>query len=143
VVIILRRHGLIGDTLDDLNGLITRSPVAAVLLLIFMLSLAGIPPTVGFVGKYYIFLSLIETHHYYLALFAALYVVPALYYYFRVIVHAWLRDSTDLVHPAVSLGQRVALSIAGFVVLFAGVYPEPFIRLASGSLFLPPFFLGH
>jgi NADH-quinone oxidoreductase subunit N len=143
VVIILRRHGLIGDTLDDLNGLITRSPVAAVLLLVFMLSLAGIPPTVGFVGKYYIFLSLIETHHYYLALFAALYVVPALYYYFRVIVHAWLRDSTDPVRPAVSLGQRVALSVAGFVVLFAGIYPEPFIRLASGSLFLPPFFLGH
>jgi NADH:ubiquinone oxidoreductase subunit 2 (subunit N) len=70
-------------------------------------------------------------------------VVPALYYYFRVIVHAWLRDSTDPVRPAVSLGQRVALSVAGFVVLFAGIYPEPFIRLASGSLFLPPFFLGH
>ena len=143
VVIVLRRHGLIGDTLEDLNGLISRSPVAAVLLLIFMLSLAGIPPTVGFVGKYYIFLALIQTGHYYLALFAALYVVPALYYYFRVIVHAWLREGTDHVHLAVSVGQRVALSVAAFIVLFAGIYPEPFIRLASGSLFLPPFFLVH
>ena len=137
VVIILRRHGIIGDNLEDLDGLITRSPFAAVLMLIFMLSLAGIPPTAGFIGKYYIFLSLIQSGHYYLAIFAAAYVVPALYYYFRVIVHAWLRPSTDATVMFVSAGQKAALGIAGFVVLFAGLYPEPFIRLASASLFLP------
>jgi len=60
IVIILRRQGLIGDNLEDLDGLYMRSPFAAVLLLIFMLSLAGIPPTAGFIGKYYIFLSLIR-----------------------------------------------------------------------------------
>ena len=92
IVIVLRRQGLIGDELDDMNGLIERSPTSAVLLLIFMLSLAGIPPLAGFVGKYYILLSLIETQHYYLALFGALYIVPALYYYFRIVVHAWLRE---------------------------------------------------
>ena len=91
-VIVLRRQGLIGDELDDLNGLIKRSPMAAVLLLIFMLSLAGIPPLAGFVGKYFILLALIQTGHYYLALIGALYIVPALYYYFRVVAHAWLRE---------------------------------------------------
>src|SRR5947209_105588 len=60
VVILLRRRGLIGDELEDLNGLYQRSPGAALLLLIFMLSLAGIPPTAGFMGKYFIFLALIE-----------------------------------------------------------------------------------
>jgi NADH-quinone oxidoreductase subunit N len=137
VVIILRRQGIIGDNLEDLDGLITRSPFAAVLMLIFMLSLAGIPPTAGFIGKYYIFLSLIQSGHYYLAIFAAAYVVPALYYYFRVIVHAWLRPSTDATVMFVSAGQKAALGIAGFVVLLAGLYPEPFIKLASASLFLP------
>src|SRR3984885_10945402 len=63
VVIILRKRGLIGDELKDLNGLISRSPGAAILLLIVMLSLAGIPPTIGFLGKYYIFLALIQTGH--------------------------------------------------------------------------------
>src|SRR5216683_2103424 len=87
VVIVLRQKGLIGEELDDLNGLYQRSPAAALLLLIFMLSLAGIPPTAGFMGKYFIFLSLIETHHPLLAVFAVLYIVPALYYYFRIVVH--------------------------------------------------------
>jgi NADH-quinone oxidoreductase subunit N len=137
IVIILRRKGLIGDELEDLNGLSQRSPAAAVLLLIFMLSLAGIPPTAGFLGKYYIFLSLVQSKHYYLALFAVLYIVPAVYYYFRIIVHAWLRKSTDPIAPMISMGQTVALTIASFVVLAAGLYPEPFIRLAQYSLFLP------
>ncbi len=137
VVIILRRQGVIGDELEDLNGLIHRSPVAAVLMLIFMLSLAGIPPTVGFVGKYFIFLALIQTGHYYLAIFAALYVVPALYYYFRVIVHAFLREGTDPVKIVVTTGQTVALTVCAALVLGAGIYPEPFIKLANYSLFLP------
>ena len=100
IIIVLRRQGLIGDELDDLNGLFQRSPASAVLLLIFMLSLAGIPPLAGFVGKYYIFLALIETGHYYLALFGALYIVPALYYYFRIVVHAWLREPAGRISRA-------------------------------------------
>jgi NADH-quinone oxidoreductase subunit N len=143
VVITLRRKGLIGDELDDLNGLIQRSPMAAVLMLIFMLSLAGIPPTAGFLGKYYIFLALLQTGHYYLAVFAALYVIPALYYYFRIIVHAFLKDSSDPVKPVLNPWQTLALTVSGFVVLAAGIYPEPFIRLANYSLFLPFGPLGH
>jgi len=137
IVIILRRKGLIGDDLEDLNGMPQRSPGAAVLLLIFMLSLAGIPPTAGFLGKYYIFLSLIQTGHYVLAVFAVLYIVPAVYYYFRIIVHAFMRETTDPVRPVVSMGQAIALTVTVFVVLVAGVYPEPFVRFASQSLFLP------
>jgi len=135
VVIVLRQRGLIGDELDDLDGLYQRSPGAALLLLIFMLSLAGIPPTAGFVGKYYIFLALIETHHPVLAVFAALYIVPALYYYFRVVVHAWLRKpGEDAPTPHMSYGQLVALIVAVFVSLAAGLYPEPFTLLAKYAL---------
>ncbi len=130
VIIVLRRQGLIGDELEDLNGLYQRSPAAALLLLIFMLSLAGIPPTAGFMGKYYIFQSLIETKHPVLAVFAALYIVPALYYYFRVVVHAWLKQPGDAPQPVMSAAQAVALTVTVFVSLAAGVYPEPFAQLA-------------
>jgi len=131
VIIVLRQKGLIGDELDDLNGLYQRSPAAAVLLLIFMLSLAGIPPTAGFMGKYFIFLSLIETHHPVLAVFAVLYIVPALYYYFRIVVHAWLKQPGEAPPPVMTSAQAVALGIAVFVTLAAGLYPEPFTRLAQ------------
>jgi NADH-quinone oxidoreductase subunit N len=131
VIIVLRQRGLIGDELEDLNGLYQRSPAAAVLLLIFMLSLAGIPPTAGFMGKYFIFLSLIESHHPILAVFAVLYIVPALYYYFRIVVHAWLKQPGEAPRPIMTSAQAVALGIAVFVTLGAGLYPEPFTRLAQ------------
>ena len=130
VVIVLRQKGLIGDELEDLNGLYQRSPSAAVLLLIFMLSLAGIPPTAGFMGKYFIFLSLIETKHPLLAVFAVLYIVPALYYYFRIVVHAWLKQPGEAPRPVMTNAQAIALGVAVFVSLAAGLYPDPFTRLA-------------
>src|SRR5882757_2563951 len=134
VVVVLRQRGLIGDELDDLDGLYHRSPAAALLLLIFMLSLAGIPPTAGFMGKYFIFLALIESHHPVLAIFAALYIVPALYYYFRVVVHAWLKKPGDAPAPLMSSAQAIVLGAALFVTLAAGLYPEPFTRLAHYAL---------
>src|SRR5437763_1926761 len=131
ILIVLRQKGLIGEELEDLNGLYQRSPASALLLLIFMLSLAGIPPTAGFMGKYFIFLSLIETKHPVLAVFAVLYIVPALYYYFRIVVHAWLKAPGEAPRPVMSNAQAVALSVAAFVTLAAGLYPEPFTRLAQ------------
>jgi NADH:ubiquinone oxidoreductase subunit 2 (subunit N) len=130
VIIVLRQKGLIGEELEDLNGLYQRSPAAAVLLLIFMLSLAGIPPTAGFMGKYFIFLSLIESKHPVLAVFAVLYIVPALYYYFRIIVHAWLKQPGEVPRPLMTNAQAVALGVTVFVTLAAGLYPEPFTKLA-------------
>jgi NADH-quinone oxidoreductase subunit N len=137
VVILLRRKGLIGDTLEDMNGLIHRSPGAAVLMLIFLISLAGIPPTAGFVGKLLIFWSLIESRHYLLAIIGALYIVPALYYYARILVAMWMTEATDAARPRITVGQGLALAGAVFVTLIAGIWPEPFMRLASYSVYLP------
>lgn len=131
IVILLRRKGLIGDELDDMNGLYYRNPAAAVLMLIFLISLAGIPPTAGFVGKYFIFLSLLQTRHYLLAIFAVLYIVPAVYYYFRIVVHMWMSDSADPVRPPISPAQALALFAAFLISLGAGIYPEPFVQLAA------------
>lgn len=137
VVILLRRKGVIGDELEDMNGLIHRSPGAAILMLIFLLSLAGIPPTAGFMGKWLIFWGLIQTGHYYLAIFAALYILPAVYYYLRIVVHMWMTDVTDPVRPTITAGQWVALAAAVILVLGAGLYPEPFLKLATYSVILP------
>jgi NADH-quinone oxidoreductase subunit N len=134
VLVTLRRKGIIGEDMDDIAGLMHKSPGYALLMLLFLLSLAGIPPTAGFLGKYYIFLSLIETHHYTLAVIATLYVAVAIYYYFRIVRSIFARDLTEPAPLSTSLGLRVALAVTGVLTLGIGIYPEPFLRLAGTSL---------
>jgi NADH-quinone oxidoreductase subunit N len=134
VIIALRRQNIIGEDLDDIAGLVHKSPASAVLMLIFLLSLAGIPPTAGFLGKYYIFLSLIETRHYALAVVGTLYAAVAIYYYFKIVRSMFLRDATEKAPLASSVGLRVALAVSGLLTLIIGVYPEPFLKLAQTSL---------
>jgi NADH-quinone oxidoreductase subunit N len=131
VIVSLRRQEIIGDEIEDLNGLVQKSPVHAVLMLIFLMSLAGIPPTAGFLGKYYIFLSLIETGHNVLAVVAVLYVAVAVYYYFRMVRAMFVSEAVDKVPAASNFGLRVALALTGVMTLVIGLYPEPFLRLAQ------------
>jgi NADH-quinone oxidoreductase subunit N len=138
VFIMLRRKGILGEDLDDFGGLMARAPGAAILMVIFLLSLAGIPPTAGFVGKYFIFLALIQTEHYYLAVLAVAYVVVALYYYFRIVAAMFMRQAPDAEPLATSAGVSVALGISVAITLAAGVYPQPFITLAREAV--RPFF---
>lgn len=134
VVTGMRRADLIGDTLDDMRGLIFKNPTPAVLMLIFLLSLTGIPPTVGFLGKYFIFLSLIQSGHYYLAVFAALYVVVALYYYFRIVVVMFMQPEREPGKMTLAPGLIATLVVALLLTLAPGIYPEPLIRFAQSSI---------
>jgi len=137
VIILLRHRGVIGDDIDDLNGLIQRNPGAAVVMLIFLLSLAGIPPTAGFFAKLLVFWALIETGHTYLAVLSVLYILPAVYYYFRLVAAMWVKESTDPVLPVISLAQKFALAAMVLVTLAAGIFPEQFLRLATYSIVIP------
>ena len=134
VVIAMRHKGVIGDDLDDFAGLVHRNPLYAFLMLIFLLSLAGIPPTAGFLGKYYIFLALLETGHYALAVFAVLWAAVAIYYYFKVVRSMFVREAVDKSPLVPSFGLKVALAASGLLTLGIGIYPEPFLRFAQTSL---------
>jgi NADH-quinone oxidoreductase subunit N len=134
VLVALRRQNIIGEDMDDIAGLMHKSPGYAILMLIFLLSLAGIPPTAGFLGKYYIFLSLIETGHYGLAVVATLYVAVAIYYYFNVVRSMFVREMTEKAPLASSFGLRLALGVTGALTLAIGIYPEPFLQMAQTSL---------
>ena len=134
VIIVMRRENLIGDEIDDLSGLMSRAPGLAIIMLIFLLSLAGIPPTAGFIGKYFIFLALIQTGHTTLAVLAVAYAVVALYYYFRIVVAMFMKNAPESVPLALSSGVSIALVVALGFTLAAGIYPEPFIRLAREAI---------
>jgi NADH-quinone oxidoreductase subunit N len=135
VITALRHRNVIGDELDDLNGLYSRAPVEAVLMLVFMLSLAGIPPLAGFWGKYFIFLSLIESGHYVLASLGVLYSVFGLYYYLKIANAMFMGkvEKTEETLP-VSLSMRAAIAITGLATLYIGLLPDGFIRLVNWAL---------
>jgi NADH-quinone oxidoreductase subunit N len=134
VLVALRRADIIGDEIEDLSGLFFRNPGAAVMMLIFLLSLAGIPPLAGFLGKYFIFLSLIETGHTGLAAFAVLYVAVGLYYYMRMTVMMFMREPANEEPLSMSPGVRIALGLTLAATVIIGLYPEPVIQLASSAI---------
>ena len=134
VIASLRHRNVIGDELDDLNGLYARAPVEAVLMLIFLLSLAGIPPLAGFWGKYFIFLSLIETGHYALASLGVLYSVFGLYYYLKMANAMFMGQPEERGVLPVSWTMRIALAVTGFATLFIGIMPDRFIQLVNWSV---------
>jgi NADH-quinone oxidoreductase subunit N len=130
----LRRREIIGDEIDDIAGLYFKAPAEALLMLIFLLSLAGIPPLAGFYGKYFIFLSLIETGHYGLASIAVLYVAVAMYYYLRVANAMLMRPAVDVEPVHISPGMGAALAVTAAGTIGIGLFPEIFIRLTTWGI---------
>jgi NADH-quinone oxidoreductase subunit N len=138
ILILLQQRGASGARLADLENLYRRSPAAALLLLVFMMSLAGVPPTAGFLAKYYIVKALLATAHPELAAFAVVNALLSVYYYGRVAAYAWEKTAAEtapLEAPAtaaltISSAETIALTTAVFVSLAAGLYPEPFLRMA-------------
>jgi NADH-quinone oxidoreductase subunit N len=135
VITSLRHRNVIGDELDDLNGLYSRAPIEATLMLVFMLSLAGIPPLAGFWGKYFIFLSLMETGHYVLAGLGVLYSVFGLYYYLKIANAMFMRQPEKGEEKLpVSLAMRAALGLTGLATLYIGIMPNWFIGVIDQAL---------
>jgi NADH-quinone oxidoreductase subunit N len=135
VIVALRRGSIQGEQISDFAGLARHSPGYAAWMAVFLLSLAGLPPTAGFIGKYYIFLGLVETGHYVLAAIGVLYVAVAVYYYFRIVRSMYLDPAADEPAPlATSTGMSMALGFSAALTIAIGVYPEPFLRLAGASL---------
>ena len=130
IVVALRRKNVIGENIDEMNGLFFRHPVAAVTMLIFMLSLAGIPPTAGFVAKYYLFAAVVETGHITVAVIAALNIAIGLYYYIRVVVAMMITDPGEETGLSLSGGVVSVLAITILLTILIGLYPDPFIEMA-------------
>jgi len=123
VLLLLERRGEEADRLEDLTGLIHRAPWAAVTLAICMVSLAGLPPTAGFVAKLYLFRAALLDHRVALAVTGVLTSVVSVYYYMRVAYVALGGTAPDAVMVRRSVPCGVALAVAAAGVLWLGMFP--------------------
>jgi NADH-quinone oxidoreductase subunit N len=133
-IIALRRKGVVGDRMEDLNGLMKKAPGLAVLMTIFLLSLGGIPPTAGFIGKFYLFAGLIETGNPWLvrlAILAVLMSAVSLYYYIRFIKAMYIDAETEPEPVTLAPSLRVALGAAAVLVMYIGIFPQRLIDLTQ------------
>jgi len=134
VITSLRRRNIIGDEIDDIAGLYFKAPTEAILMLVFLLSLAGIPPLAGFWGKYFIFLSLIQTGHYALASIAVLYAVVGLYYYMRIANAMLMRQPIEAEPVRLRPAMTLALGITAAGTVIIGLFPNYVINVVNWSL---------
>ncbi len=134
VVVMLRRRDVIGDELKDFTGLASTHPAAATAMLIFMLSLGGIPPTAGFMGKLWLFGAAIDAGYIGLAVIGVANSALSLYYYVRLVVFMWSTPA-DAPGPAIRLpaALAVAIIVCAFGTLLFGIFPNALFEFARDS----------
>jgi NADH-quinone oxidoreductase subunit N len=135
VILLLERGGEEAVGIGDTAGLATRHPLAALALALFLLSLVGIPPTAGFVGKFYLFGAAVRSGYIWLAVIGVLNSAAAAYYYLRVIVSMYMREPDGT--PAVimpSFAGALAVVVALWGVIQLGVFPAPLFDLAQSAI---------
>jgi len=130
VVIMLRSEGFKGDNITDYQGLAKTHPLAAALMLVFMFSLTGIPPTAGFMGKFYLFVSAIEAGYTWLVIIAVIFSAISAYFYLRIVMLMYMKEPKESVQLTTSPAIGLALAITVAAVLFIGVLPSVFINFA-------------
>jgi len=133
VIVMLRRRDVVGDELKDFSGLAFRQPFAAFAMLLFMLSLGGIPPTAGFMGKFWLFGAAIDSGYYWLAVIGVLNSAISLYYYVRLVVFMYLKKETLGSEPTSTPALTFTLAVAVVATLVLGVYPRLLFEVAEAS----------
>jgi len=123
--------------LDDYAGLGQRQPYAAAAFSLYLLSLLGLPVTAGFLGKFYIFKAALNSHLIWLAILMAINSVIAAYYYLRVIVVMYMRESrADAPTVLVPIAVRFVLLITAAGILYFGLFPNRLMAFAANPALL-------
>jgi NADH-quinone oxidoreductase subunit N len=138
IVVALEKRDGQGLAIEDYAGLASRRPGLALAMLLFMLSLTGLPPTAGFVGKFYLFRVVLQADLVWLALVGVITSLVSAYYYLRIVIVMYMQPGQPETRSEGWLNGSVALAAAATFLL--GILPAPLFALASqagNSLFLP------
>jgi len=135
VVIVAEQREEENLSIDDYRGLAYKHPLLAAAMSLFLFSLTGIPPTGGFVGKFYIFSAAVKAGYVGLAIIGVLGSAVAVYYYLRVIVYMYMYEpERDILHRNIPFFSAAALILAAIGVLQLGIAPAQILNLAHHSI---------
>jgi NADH-quinone oxidoreductase subunit N len=134
VIQLLARQGFEADELDDLKGLNQRSPWVALVMLILMFSLAGVPPMVGFYAKLIVLGAAVEAGYIGLVVFAVMMSLIGAFYYLRVVKLMYFDSPLDTQPIQASSGARATLAVNGALVLLLGIAPGPLIGVCLNAI---------
>lgn len=132
VVMALERKEGRGLDFEDYRGLGSARPALALAMTVFMLSFTGVPPTLGFAGKFYLFRAVLEGGYVYLAVLGVLASLISAYYYLRVVVVMYMRKGKPVTHRERGLDWTVATTAIGTVLLF--IFSQPLFAWAAQAL---------
>ncbi len=134
VVIALERLGVPSNKISDYRGLGTRHPLLAGAMAVFLLSLTGVPPMAGFVGKFYLFYAALHQGYVGLVIIAVLNSVISTYYYFSVLVAMYMQEGgVEVSRLSARPALVAAIGLAAIATVVIGAYPQPYIGIASNA----------
>ncbi len=133
-IIVLNRKGFEADQISDFQGLSKHSPWFALIMLVVMLSMAGVPPFIGFYSKLFILQQVVAQGYVILAIAAVIFAVISAYYYLQIIKTMYFDDVDKEILVSAPLDMKVVLSINGILILVVGLMPSFWMEL-SVSLF--------
>jgi NADH-quinone oxidoreductase subunit N len=137
LIMLMSREGFEADSISDLAGLNQRSPLLAAVMAVFMFSLAGIPPTVGFYAKLSVLQALVSTgtsFHIGLAVFAVVLSLIGAFYYLRVVKVMYFDAATDDSRIEAPADARTVLSLNGAAVLVLGLLPGGLMAMCAQAI---------
>jgi len=132
-IVIAVSHAIGSEEIDDYSGLGRRSPFLAFSMLIFLLSLAGVPPLAGFIGKLYIFVAAIKEGLYTLITVGLINIVISMYYYLIVVKKMYIVEPHDPSPLTVSAPMKAVVYVGLAGTLIVGVYPQPVIDWVAAA----------
>ena len=129
IIMLMARQGFEADNITDLAGLNQRSPWYAFIMMILMLSMAGVPPTVGFWAKLAVLTAVIDVDLIWMAIIAVFFSIIGIFYYLRIIKVMYFDDAVDAQPLECGRDMQIALSTNGLAILALGIYPAALMSL--------------
>jgi len=134
MILLLARSGFEAENIDDFKGLNQKSPWYAFMMLLFMFSMTGIPPTVGFYAKLSVLQAVLDAGYLWLAIVAVLASLVGAFYYLRIVKAMYFEAPVDHAPLATREDARVLMTVNGLAMLALGLIPQPLMALCLYSV---------